>query len=143
MRGALAPSASHRRNPARPARAPVLITDRVDILAGGEQRAEERHLRLRGRAGVYRAGRRLEISRLGRTRRRSLSRGQPEKAKQPGVLSPQPPQLRSHRRRQLAIHALENLTHADHATWASRDKMRLLAVSVFASGHSAKSMRSN
>jgi hypothetical protein len=64
MRNSLASPAAHRGKPPGPPRAGVLPADRVDIDAGGEQRAEQRHLRLPGRASMHQPRRRLEKPRL-------------------------------------------------------------------------------
>jgi len=103
---ALAPSATDRRNPPGLAGTAVVEPDRVHVGAGREQRAEERHLRIRRRAIVHRPWRCLEKGCLRGPRRRRLLWTELQQPQQPGILGLQP--------RQFSRDLLGNLDHADN-----------------------------
>ena len=114
----LLPAAAHRRDPPGFPGPLVVIPDRVHVSPRGEQRAEERHLRLLRRTVMHHSRRCLEEGGLPRYRRGGLLRGQPQQLEQPGVLCPQPGQLSLNRHR--------ILSHRKHATGARQGRSRQL-----------------
>jgi hypothetical protein len=68
----------------------VVVPDRVHVGPGGEQRAEERHLRVLRRPVMHDPRSGLEERALRGAGQGSLLRAEPEQLQQPGILRPQP-----------------------------------------------------